>query len=46
MLTVVDVGLFKNDQIWASAPHDSTLEIWKTWGCNTVNNNSELLQNA
>ena len=35
--------LLKSEQLWASAPSDGTLDVWQTWGCHTVNDNSNLL---
>jgi hypothetical protein len=40
-----DAGLLKANQIWANAPDDGTLDVWKAWGCNVlINDNSNCHQ--
>ncbi len=40
-----DAGLLQANQIWANAPDDGTLDVWKTWGCNVlINDNSNCHQ--
>jgi len=40
---VISSGLVKSELLWASAPSDGTLNIWKTWGCHTDNDNGNQL---
>lgn len=44
---MISAGLLKANQITASAPDDGSLDIWKTWGCNTlVNDNTSIFKES
>jgi len=36
---LISSGLLKSEQLWASAPSDGSLDVWKTWGSHTVSDN-------
>ncbi|EFX79696.1 hypothetical protein DAPPUDRAFT_304427 [Daphnia pulex] len=42
---MISAGLLQANQIWANAPDDGTLDVWKAWGCNVlINDNTSVFE--